>query len=591
MDRWSQLSMSEKSDLMSLYIKNGISSLEEIKKHYNSYVEGGTVDGPDEPNFVGGATSVNPNYQVWEDLAKKYTIEANKPSWQQGLTDYDWARARQYYSDADGNLTNQGIEFLKNVSSKRTTGQSNFMRDVNKLSYIPNAAMLGAGALSGAAFNPYLWSAIGLASGTQNIEDKNYKEAALDLGLTLGIPAARPVAKMINTAVESTKFGKAARTAAEINKAINKTKFTNKEPYLNVGWAPKQDMNVYHASNEPLTIERLRFPDYDNWAVSKGAPADVIYLAEGDKPVSGFLTQRPYLQQWEVSLNKPMVQVGEIPTETKNLTRGKLLRQAQSSGADAMIFDGIADNQMKNQRIVADFTKENLNNRASSMRLNKEYIPTLDQAVQEAEDAYVRNNPLAFVHEIEDMQLLNTIREFNGRRGSPSLGISRFDANGNAYTGYGNVRFYFPKEYIKGLKSYSWSDDALLPTTSDAIREAERRGIKLKYTEDGEALISPELESQLKIELLKDHPHLNKRDKNLETSIKNIRAINSPSHYGEVYPLEPVDLSKALYVQTSETYPTLINWLKLNGIQYGTEVPAIFDKRITFKNGGKLKST
>ena len=49
MDRWSQLSMSEKSDLMSLYIKNGISSLEEIKKHYNSYQDGGIVDNPNNP--------------------------------------------------------------------------------------------------------------------------------------------------------------------------------------------------------------------------------------------------------------------------------------------------------------------------------------------------------------------------------------------------------------------------------------------------------------------------------------------------------------------------------------------------------------
>ena len=43
MDRWSQLSMSEKSDLMSLYIKNGISSLEEIKKHYNAFQAGGPI--------------------------------------------------------------------------------------------------------------------------------------------------------------------------------------------------------------------------------------------------------------------------------------------------------------------------------------------------------------------------------------------------------------------------------------------------------------------------------------------------------------------------------------------------------------------
>ena len=44
MDRWSQLSIKDKSDLMSLYIRNGISSLEEIKKHYNSFADGGRVD-------------------------------------------------------------------------------------------------------------------------------------------------------------------------------------------------------------------------------------------------------------------------------------------------------------------------------------------------------------------------------------------------------------------------------------------------------------------------------------------------------------------------------------------------------------------
>ena len=50
-DRWSQLSMSEKSDLMSLYIRNGISSLEEMKKHYNSFATGGHLyqdGGPDD---------------------------------------------------------------------------------------------------------------------------------------------------------------------------------------------------------------------------------------------------------------------------------------------------------------------------------------------------------------------------------------------------------------------------------------------------------------------------------------------------------------------------------------------------------------
>lgn len=49
MDRWSQLSLKDKSELMSLYIQNGISSLEEIKKHYNSYQYGGIVDNPNNP--------------------------------------------------------------------------------------------------------------------------------------------------------------------------------------------------------------------------------------------------------------------------------------------------------------------------------------------------------------------------------------------------------------------------------------------------------------------------------------------------------------------------------------------------------------
>lgn len=41
MDRWSKLSMKDKSDLIKLYIDNGIYSLEEIKKDYNKFDEGG----------------------------------------------------------------------------------------------------------------------------------------------------------------------------------------------------------------------------------------------------------------------------------------------------------------------------------------------------------------------------------------------------------------------------------------------------------------------------------------------------------------------------------------------------------------------
>lgn len=43
MSRWDELSMSGKSDLIKLYIKNGIYNLEDIKKDYNSYGDGGST--------------------------------------------------------------------------------------------------------------------------------------------------------------------------------------------------------------------------------------------------------------------------------------------------------------------------------------------------------------------------------------------------------------------------------------------------------------------------------------------------------------------------------------------------------------------
>jgi len=47
-----------------------------------------------------------------------------------------------------------------------------------------------------------------------------------------------------------------------------------------------------------------------------------------------------------------MVQVGDIPVTAKNATRNEIERMAIDRGADGIIYDGIADNQLKNQQIV-----------------------------------------------------------------------------------------------------------------------------------------------------------------------------------------------------------------------------------------------
>lgn len=88
-DRWSQLSMSEKSDLMSLYIQNGINSLEEIKKHYNSFADGGRVDNPPTDPVLKGRQPkanfyqrlLNPNRQTIPDWQHKGNIATHKMSY------------------------------------------------------------------------------------------------------------------------------------------------------------------------------------------------------------------------------------------------------------------------------------------------------------------------------------------------------------------------------------------------------------------------------------------------------------------------------------------------------------------------------
>ena len=50
---WQDLSMSERSELMKLYLKNGITSLSAMKEHYNNFAEGGLMndDEPPKPKF------------------------------------------------------------------------------------------------------------------------------------------------------------------------------------------------------------------------------------------------------------------------------------------------------------------------------------------------------------------------------------------------------------------------------------------------------------------------------------------------------------------------------------------------------------
>lgn len=69
------------------------------------------------------------------------------------------------------------------------------------------------------------------------------------------------------------------------------------------------------------------------------------------------MAERPYHQQFKVALKKPMVQVGEVQTipGQKNTSRNAIVKTARDMGADAVIFDGITDNKLTNQQVIAVF--------------------------------------------------------------------------------------------------------------------------------------------------------------------------------------------------------------------------------------------
>ena len=150
----------------------------------------------------------------------------------------------------------------------------------------------------------------------------------------------------------------ASKLGKEFISSIGKTDLP-KIP-LNVGWAPKQKFSGWFSSHTP--VEKWTFPNYQNWAhVTHNAPADIIYFT-GKKPEpQSFLNKRPIKTQYDVELNKPMVQVGEVPSVAgkKNIDRNEILRFAQRNNSDGVIFQGIKDNQMVDN-ILANFSDKNI---------------------------------------------------------------------------------------------------------------------------------------------------------------------------------------------------------------------------------------
>ena len=128
-----------------------------------------------------------------------------------------------------------------------------------------------------------------------------------------------------------------------------------KTPYIfpgQLGWSPAETRTVWHRTNNPnFKIKRVFEGRWD--AKEHGAPKNGLWVSE--KKDIGFMNDRPILVQLQQTLKKPMVQIGDIPTQGKNNMRNYILRESEQSGADAVKFQGIKDNKTSNQNVTFIF--------------------------------------------------------------------------------------------------------------------------------------------------------------------------------------------------------------------------------------------
>lgn len=153
----------------------------------------------------------------------------------------------------------------------------------------------------------------------------------------------RLAALLGNNASKARTLGRELNTAAKSIKLQESSIF----PGL-IGWSPKQTINGFHTSNDAKFVPNFWF---ENWATKTHDAPKGIYLS-ATKPTSGFLTERPYTYQMQTTLEKPIIQIGEVQGPTKNGIRNQIERLAQSMNADGIIYQGIKDNQMPNQTII-----------------------------------------------------------------------------------------------------------------------------------------------------------------------------------------------------------------------------------------------
>ena len=156
----------------------------------------------------------------------------------------------------------------------------------------------------------------------------------------------------------------------QLAREMNQSMLTPTETLpLNIGWGPKQTIAVTHKSNSPESLVLFNPERWD--VVNEGANPLGIWFqgnlgvprtietgataqkaAKAEKARNLFAT-RPYTHSGKLTLEKPIVTVGEVPN------RSTLSYQAEQMGADGLIYNNVYDNGYDNNQVILSFRQPN----------------------------------------------------------------------------------------------------------------------------------------------------------------------------------------------------------------------------------------
>ena len=190
-----------------------------------------------------------------------------------------------------------------------------------------------------------------------------------------------------------------------IQEQILPTTQITQEPLLNIGWAPKQTIDVRRAGD----LTEMYYPGrwdvveeganpFGVWLQGKfGIPrTDITNPGKGAKAKRAreLFAERPQYSG-QVTLDKPIQTVGEVPN------RSTLSYDAERMGADGIIYNNVYDNGYNNNQVIFSFNKPLLQSKSDiSKKIDyldiidmddlPEYTPSLEKSLNEF--SYYRGN-------------------------------------------------------------------------------------------------------------------------------------------------------------------------------------------------------